>query len=82
MQFGKQKGIQQGTSWEKLKKSIYPTNKAEREKRIKQFRDIGIFLASIMIVSVFEKKIQNLLKVDKSEITQFSNMQSSMHAAY
>lgn len=29
------KGNSTGSTWEKFKKSIYPTNKAEREKRLK-----------------------------------------------
>lgn len=72
--FGKGRTTASGTTWERLKKSVYPTNKSEREKRIKQYRDVSIFVLSIVLVSVFEKKIQNLLKVDKSELTQFSNM--------
>ncbi|CAD8191658.1 unnamed protein product [Paramecium pentaurelia] len=82
MNFGKPRSGSSGSTWEKLKKSVYPTNKAEREKRKKQFLDVAIFVASIVVVSVFEKRIQTLLKVDKSELTQFSNMQQSMHAAY
>ena len=53
---------------EKLKRTIYPTNKAEREKRLRQYRDIGIFVASIVLVGLFEKKIVKLLSVDKSDL--------------
>ena len=57
MNFGKPKSASSGSTWDQLKKSIYPTGKAEREKRKKQFLDVAIFVASIVVVSVFEKRI-------------------------
>jgi hypothetical protein len=66
-----------GTSgrFDLIKNFFYPSGRQERSKRMKQYKDISLFVGSILLVTVFEKQIQKLLQVDKSELTQFTNMQ-------
>jgi hypothetical protein len=35
---------------------------------MKLYKDVGLFFGSILIMALFEKKIEKLITVDKSEI--------------
>lgn len=59
-----------------VKEFFVPTTRKDKQKRIKQYRDVFVFLAAILIMSTCESKIEKLLSVDPSEVQKISKMQS------
>lgn len=60
--------------WNALKKKLLPASLQERKKRLAQYRDVTLFVVSIGLVTIFEKRLQKWLTVDKSELNQLTSM--------
>ncbi len=59
-----------------VKEFFIPTTRKDRQKRIKQYKDVLIFLTAIFVMSTFESKIEKILSVDPSEVQKITKMQS------
>lgn len=60
----------------KVKEFIIPPTKKDKVRRAKQFKDVGIFLASIAIIYVFQKKIEKLITVNPEELQKMTQQMS------
>lgn len=58
-----------------LKEFFIPVTRKDRQKRVKQYKDVLVFLAAIFVMSTFESKIEKILSVDPSEIQKISKIQ-------
>lgn len=59
-----------------VKEFFVPSTRKDKQKRIKQYKDVLVFLAAILIMSTCESKIEKLLSVDPSEVQKITKMQS------
>ena len=58
-----------------VKEFFIPVTRKDRQKRIKQYKDVLVFLTAIFVMSTFESKIEKLLSVDHSEVQKLTKMQ-------
>lgn len=58
-----------------LKEFFIPATRKDRQKRIKQYKDVLVFVAAIFVMSTFESKIEKILSVDPNELQKISKMQ-------
>ena len=58
-----------------FKEFFVPITRKERQKRIKQYKDVLVFLTAIFVMSTFESKIERILSVDPSEVQKITQMQ-------
>lgn len=70
------------SNWDYLANTLLPQGKQERQKRLKQYKDASLFFLSIALVTLLEKQVTKLLQLDKSELAQFTTIQSQMHHSY
>ena len=70
---------QGNTGWKakysQLKNWLYPATKDKRKERMGQYKDLSIFLGSILAVVIFEDKIKNFLEIETDEISRISRGQ-------
>lgn len=59
-----------------FKEFLIPTTKKDKQKRIKQYKDVLIFLGAILIMTTFESKIEKILSVDPNEIQKMTKLQT------
>lgn len=55
-----------------LKTIIIPVTKKEKMKRMKQIKDITLFVSAITLLIVFQKKIEKLITVNPEEVQRLS----------
>lgn len=58
-----------------LKEFLVPATRKDRQKRIKQYKDVLVFLTAIFVMSTFESKIEKWISVDTSEVQKITKMQ-------
>jgi hypothetical protein len=58
-----------------IREFFIPITRKDRQKRIKQYKDVLVFLTAIFVMSTFESKIEKFLSVDPTEVQKITKMQ-------
>jgi len=59
-------------NYNKLKYWVLPPTSDKRKERISQYKNIGIFITSILIISTFEDKIKNFLEIETDDLRKMT----------
>eukprot|EP00825_Cyclidium_porcatum_P021474 TRINITY_DN23938_c0_g1_i2.p2 TRINITY_DN23938_c0_g1~~TRINITY_DN23938_c0_g1_i2.p2 ORF type:complete len:123 (-),score=42.11 TRINITY_DN23938_c0_g1_i2:142-510(-) len=52
----------------KIKSYVLPSSIKERKNRITQYKDIGLFVASVSLLIVLQKQVRKLLSIEQSKV--------------
>jgi hypothetical protein len=56
----------------KAKEFLVPQTVEARKARFTQYKDLGIFVGSILVVYIFEDKIRNFIEIDTDELRRMT----------
>ena len=70
------KGNKSSETVSKLKAWLWPKTTESRQVRITQYKDIGIFIGSIVAIWLLEDRIRDLLEIDTDELRKLSMQQA------
>lgn len=65
--------------FKQAKEFIVPSSKKDKQKRLKQYKDIVFFVTAIGLISIFQSKIEKLLTVDTNEVQKMTKMGSGFN---
>jgi len=57
----------------KLKYWVLPPTSDRRKERVAQYKDIGIFIGAILVITVFEDKIKNFLEIETDDLRKMTS---------
>lgn len=56
----------------RLKYWLLPPTTDRRKERIEQYKDLGIFIAAVAVVAVFEDRIKNFLDIETNDLRKLT----------
>lgn len=60
----------------RLKYWLLPPTTDRRKERIEQYKDLGLFIAAVAVIAIFEDRIKNFLEIETDDLRKLS-MESS-----